>query len=69
MKLLMIIVDTECREEVEVLFGPQSRLYGSNALGAVIYVKTRDSMVDYTEEGFEWLGRFVADYIARRLKA
>ncbi len=46
-------LDPEMIERIEVVHGPASALYGSNALGAVINVITRTSRFDYTEEGTE----------------
>ena len=50
-------VDPDMIERIEVVFGPQSALYGSNSLGAVINIITRVSPIDYTESGFEWGSR------------
>ena len=50
-------IDPEIVERIEVLRGPGSVLYGSNALGAVVNVITRVSPLDFTDEGWEWGGR------------
>jgi outer membrane receptor protein involved in Fe transport len=50
-------IDTETVERIEVLRGPSSALYGSNALGAVINVITRSSPLDFTEKGWAWGAR------------
>jgi outer membrane receptor protein involved in Fe transport len=55
-------VDPEVVERIEVIRGPASALYGSNALGAVMNLITRDSPIDYTEDGHEWGGRYKFDY-------
>jgi len=44
-------LDPEMIERIEVVHGPSSALYGSNALGAVMNVITRTSRYDYTEDG------------------
>ncbi len=50
-------LDPEIVERIEVLRGPGSVLYGSNALGGVINVITRRAPIDFTEEGWDWGGR------------
>jgi outer membrane receptor protein involved in Fe transport len=50
-------VDPDTIERIEVVHGPHSALYGSNALGGVINFLTRSSPIDYVEEGFDWGGR------------
>ncbi|MHC4605346.1 MAG: TonB-dependent receptor plug domain-containing protein [Planctomycetota bacterium] len=42
---------------IEVVRGPASVLYGSNALGGVINFMTRDPIVDFPEEGYAWATR------------
>ncbi len=44
-------VDPDCVERIEVLRGPGSVMYGSQALGAVVNFITRSSPYDFTEEG------------------
>jgi outer membrane receptor protein involved in Fe transport len=46
-------IDPESIERIDVIRGPNSALYGSNALGAVINVITRSSPIDYTDEGMK----------------
>ncbi len=46
-------VDPENIERIEVIRGPASVLYGSNALGAVINFITRTSPIDFTTGGVE----------------
>lgn len=50
-------IDAETVERIEILRGPGSVLYGSNALGAVVNVITRSAPLDFTEEGWEFGGR------------
>ncbi len=50
-------IDPEVVERIEILRGPGSALYGSNALGAIVNVITRVSPLDYTEEGWAWGSR------------
>lgn len=50
-------VDAESIERIEVVRGPASVMYGSNALGGVINFITRVSPLDFTDEGFEYGGR------------
>ncbi len=55
-------VDAESVERIEVIRGPASSLYGSNALGGVINFLTRSCPVGYTEEGVEAGGRSKAAF-------
>jgi outer membrane receptor protein involved in Fe transport len=55
-------IDPETVERIEVIRGPNSALYGSNALGAVMNVITRSSPFDYTEEGMRTGMRIKLDY-------
>ncbi len=55
-------VDSESIERIEVIRGPSSVLYGSNALGGVINFFTKSSPYDYTEEGFVMGGRVKGTY-------
>lgn len=50
-------LDPEMVERIEVVRGPAAALYGSNALGAVVNVITRNAPVAYPEEGFAGGGR------------
>jgi hemoglobin/transferrin/lactoferrin receptor protein len=51
-------VDAESIERIEVIRGPSSVLYGTNALGGVINFITRRPPLEFTESGFEYGGRF-----------
>ena len=55
-------VDSESIERIEVIRGPSSVLYGSNALGGVLNFITRSSPIDYTTSGFEVGGRTKLSY-------
>ncbi|MCK6481687.1 MAG: TonB-dependent receptor, partial [Planctomycetes bacterium] len=50
-------IDPEIVDRIEVIRGPSSALYGSNALGAVINVITRAGPIDFQEEGYAYGGR------------
>lgn len=50
-------IDSESIERIEVIRGPSSVLYGSNALGGVLNFITRSSPIDYTETGYDGGGR------------
>ena len=55
-------VDSESVERIEVIRGPGSALYGSNALGGVINFITRSCPVGYTKEGIQAGGRTKGGY-------
>jgi hemoglobin/transferrin/lactoferrin receptor protein len=55
-------IDGETVERIEVLRGPASVHYGSNALGGVLNFITRSSPIDYTERGFRPGGRIKGGY-------
>jgi len=50
-------IDPDMLERIEVVRGPSSVLYGSNALGGVINFVTRHSPYDYTDGGVRLGGR------------
>ena len=50
-------IDPDNIERIEVIRGPGSVLYGSNALGGVLNFITRESPFDYQECGTRWGGR------------
>jgi hemoglobin/transferrin/lactoferrin receptor protein len=54
------LVDLGDVERVEVLRGPASVLYGSDALGGVINIITKQS--DFEPQGFKWSGLLSGDY-------
>jgi len=55
-------VDPDTIERIEVIRGPASVLYGSNAIGGVINFVTRRPAVDFTEEGFDTRFRLKTTY-------
>jgi len=46
----VITVDQNMLEKVEVLYGPASTLYGSDALGGVIHLRTKSPMLSTTDK-------------------
>lgn len=55
-------VEAESVERIEVIRGPASVEYGSNALGGVINFITRKPRLGFTEEGVRFGGRAKASY-------
>ena len=55
-------IDSESIERIEVIRGPSSVLYGSNALGGAINFITRSCPYDFTTAGARWGGRTKAGY-------
>ncbi len=55
-------IEPETVERIEVIRGPSSALYGSNALGAVVNVLTRSSPLDFTREGASFGARSKVDF-------
>ncbi len=55
-------IDAESIERIEVVRGPSSVLYGTNALGGVINFISREPPLDYTPEGCEFGGRVKGSY-------
>jgi outer membrane receptor protein involved in Fe transport len=53
-------VDPDSVERIEIVRGPSSVLYGSNALGGVINFVLRDAPLDFTARGWEMGGRLKA---------
>ena len=46
-----ITIDNSILEQVEVIYGPGSLMYGSDALGGVVHYRTRDPQLIYSKEG------------------
>ncbi len=55
-------IDPEIVERIEVIHGPSSALYGSNALGAVVNVISRSSPLAFTDGGWAWGTRSKLDF-------
>lgn len=55
-------IDSESIERIEVVRGPSSVLYGSNALGGVINFITKEPPLDYTSSGYKFGGRLKGTY-------
>jgi len=55
-------IDSNSVERIEVLRGPASVQYGSNALGAVLNFLTRSSPIDYVDSGVRFGGRVKGVY-------
>jgi len=55
-------IDAESIARIEVVRGPSSVLYGSNALGGVINFITKESPLDYTLSGYDFGGRLKGTY-------
>ena len=55
-------IDADSIERVEVVLGPASVQYGSNALGGVLNFITKSSPIDYTEKDFRIGGRAKGTY-------
>lgn len=68
-------VDGESIEYVEVVRGPSSVLYGSNALGGVINFLTKKSPISFTKSGFAYGGSVkgasgsASDYVMGRIES
>jgi hemoglobin/transferrin/lactoferrin receptor protein len=46
-----ITLDNSILEQIEVIYGPGSLMYGSDALGGVVHYRTRDPKIIYNKEG------------------
>jgi hemoglobin/transferrin/lactoferrin receptor protein len=57
-------IDIDTIERIEVVRGPNSVLYGSNALGGVFNFITRSSPIDYTSAGYAIGGRVKGTYMS-----
>src|SRR3712207_547328 len=51
----VITVDQNMLERVEVLYGPASTLYGSDALGGVVHMRTKNPKLSLNDKTF-WTG-------------
>ena len=49
-----ITLDASILEQIEVIYGPGSLMYGSDALGGVVHYRTRDPRLVYTIEGKDY---------------
>ncbi len=49
----IMTTDNQSLERIEVLFGPSSNMYGSDALGGVVHLYTREAR--FAEEGKKWV--------------
>ena len=57
-----ITVDKNILESVDVLFGPSSTIFGSDALGGAIYFQTRDPKFISESNGKKLTGNFISNY-------
>ena len=57
-----ITVDNQVMDQMEVLFGPGSLMYGSDALGGVIHFRTRDPKLRLSAEQSRYSGGWMARY-------
>ena len=48
----IITADQNMLEQVEILYGPSSTIYGSDALGGVIYLRTKSPKLAVTDKNF-----------------
>ncbi|MEC5167075.1 hemoglobin/transferrin/lactoferrin receptor protein [Flavobacterium sp. PL11] len=57
-----ITVDKNILESIDVLFGPSSTIFGSDALGGAIYFQTRDPKLLSESNGKKLTGNFISNY-------
>lgn len=57
-----ISVDKNILENIDVLFGPSSTIYGSDALGGAIFFQTRDPKFISQTSGKQFTGNFLTNY-------
>lgn len=58
----IITVDKYMLEKVDVLFGPSSTIYGSDALGGAIYLQTKDAKLFSQSNGKKLSGTVLSNY-------
>ncbi len=56
----VITIDDDITDKVEIIYGPASTIYGSDALGGVIHFRTRDPQFNQTKTNIS--GRFSSAY-------
>jgi len=57
-----ITVDKNMLEKVDVLFGPSSTIYGSDALGGAIYLQTKAAQLLSQTNNKKWSGNVLSNY-------
>ncbi len=57
-----ITVDKNMLENIDVLFGPSSTIYGSDALGGAIYLQTKNSKLLSENGNKKFSGNFLSNY-------
>ncbi len=50
-----ITIDNSILEQIEIIYGPGSLMYGSDAMGGVIHYRTRDPKLKYSNKGKHFL--------------
>jgi hemoglobin/transferrin/lactoferrin receptor protein len=55
-------VDKNMLQSIDVLFGPSSTIYGSDALGGAIFFQTRDPKLLYETEDKKFTGNLITNY-------
>lgn len=58
----IITVDKNMLENVDVLFGPSSTIYGSDAMGGALYLKTKDAQLLSGNGNKKFSGNFLTNY-------
>ncbi len=58
----IVTVDKNMIENVDVLFGPSSTIYGSDALGGAIYLQTKNAKLLSETENKRFTGVFLTNY-------
>lgn len=57
-----ITVDKNMLEKVDVLFGPSSTIFGSDALGGAIYLQTKSAKLLSQIDNKKWSGNLMSNY-------